>query len=394
MKLLHQIVLRLIVPTIIGSALVSLLAVVLFFTHVPQQIDAIQAVLAENELLRFEQNSQNAMALVNAVFSHFADRASAAAAITRDFLLLDGFDPSASGITESAYTSYFAAQLDGQDPPLPTNPALYSAYYKNSITTLAQFNAIQPDNSTILDNVYRAASIDLTRIKLVQIGFPDGGWRAYPLQYNLSNFNPRTQIVCNGTNAPPDLRNIEGLDSRCRPFYTVAIAANANKTIPSSGITNPVFTTPYITGVSKTLVISVSVCLFKNAQLYAVQALQMNLAYLATKLVGISIMNDGYIYVMDSTGIIIMYPSQKTSLNIYGEDFTPSVLEVEFNNNTDLFTTFLALANSAARSNEAGTYTYQKPDGSIWTFAVAIVYSTSYILIVTAPNSDIGGLSS
>ncbi|KAJ3095560.1 hypothetical protein HK100_005788, partial [Physocladia obscura] len=375
MKLLHQIVLRLIVPTVIGSVLVSLLAVVLFFTHVPQQTDAIQAVLADNELQRFEQNAQNAMALVNAVFSHFADRASAAGAITRDFLLLDGFDPSASGIAESAYTSYFAAQLDGQDPPLPTIPGLYSAYYKNSINTLAQFNAIQPDNSTILDDVFRAASIDLTRIKLVEIGFPDGGWRAYPLQYNLSNYNPRTQIVCNGTNAPPDLRNIEGLDPRCRPFYTVAIAAHANKTIPSSGITNPVFTTPYITGVSNTLVISVSVCLFKNAQLYAVQALQMNLAYLATKLVGISIMNDGYIYVIDilplSTGTIIMYPSQKTSLNIYEEAFTPSVLEVEFDNNTELFTTFLALANSAARSNETGTYTYQKSDGSIWTFAVA-----------------------
>ncbi|KAI8611471.1 hypothetical protein BC830DRAFT_653544 [Chytriomyces sp. MP71] len=267
MRLLQQIVARFILPTVIGSLLVAAIAVGLFFAKVPTQIDAIQSRLAANARIRFTSNAEASAALIDAVFSHFAQRASVSASLARDFLQLDGAEPSmGSAFTNTTYNSFFAAQLDGNDPSLPSDPSRYSAYYRNDILTLVDFQKTLPDPATVLDNVLRPATLNLKRIKNAQMGFADGGYRVFPLVYNLSNFNPRTQVVCNASYAPPQLAG------------TIA---------------------PYLGVINGDLQVSVSVALFKSSRLFGVFSLALSLDYIASQLASTTIMSNGYIYVMD-----------------------------------------------------------------------------------------------
>ncbi|KAI8616546.1 hypothetical protein BC830DRAFT_1117607 [Chytriomyces sp. MP71] len=393
MRFQTQILVRLIAPLIVGFLLIAATAIVLFFARVPAQISSIQSTLAANEMDHFAANAAGAARLCDATFSDFANQITSAATQARDTLGLDGatLDPA---LTEpNPYPSYYAGTLDGQDPPLPpfnmTN--LVSAYFNNNITTLAQFRAMQPDQTSVLDNVFRAAVVNQPKIRGIQIGFPDGGWRIYPLKYNLTAFDARSSNFCNGQNVPDSLKGAAGFIPQCRQFYITAVTANANKPAPAAGISDPVFTMPYPAGVSGQLLVGASVSLYKGGKLYGVLALQILVQALSNKLANTPILYNGYVYIVDPKANVVLYPQSKTSLNIYNADMITSISSVEFNNNTQLFSDFWAKAQSVVDKNT--TATYAKPDGTIWTFAAASVNKTGHILVVTAPNSDILSLA-
>ncbi|KAI9353727.1 hypothetical protein BDR26DRAFT_890184 [Obelidium mucronatum] len=206
MKFTQQILARLVAPIIIGFLLIGLCALTIFFVKVPGEINTIQAQLEANEYLNFGGNAAGAAELVDNTFANFANQITAIATQTRNVLGLDGSAEDPPVPTASIYPSYFAGQLNGADPPLPPNPLDYSAYFNINTTTLAQFNAMQPDITANLDSVFRAAVVNQPRIRGVQIGFPNGGWRVYPLVYNLVAFNPLDNTFCNGENVPAEFR--------------------------------------------------------------------------------------------------------------------------------------------------------------------------------------------
>ncbi|ORY49936.1 hypothetical protein BCR33DRAFT_556985 [Rhizoclosmatium globosum] len=261
-----------------------------------------------------------------------------------------------------------------------------------NITTLAQFKAMQPDITANLDNVFRAAVVNQPRIRGIQIAFPDGGWRIYPLVYNLSTFNPLNNTFCNGEDVAPEFRGSAGFKPICRQFYLTAINAYPpSKPGPPNGITPAVFTKPYPSAITGQLLVGASISLYKNKQFYGVISLQILVASLANKLANTPILNNGYIYIIEKGGNVVLYPQSRTSLNIYNADMTTSVSAVEFNSDAGLTTAFLNQVNALKDTNRTGTF--KKPDGSTWTFSAATVNSTSHILIVVAPNSDISALS-
>ncbi|KAJ3074151.1 Centrin-1 [Podochytrium sp. JEL0797] len=392
MKFRQQILLRLIVPVVLGFLLIGLLALVVFFVKVPPQISAIQDALQRNALLHLSSDAQGASQLVHNVFSGFAAQITASATMARNVLQLDGSQIDPRVDTSSVYPSWFAATLDNADPPLPPVPADVSAFYQNNITTLQQFQALQPDNTTVLDNVFRAATLNQPRIRGIQIGFPSQAWRIYPLVYNLTAFNAHNNTFCNGENVPANLKGASGFIPQCRQFYLAATTAYpVTQPAPPTGLTAPVFTRPYPAAVSGQLLVSSSVSLFKNGQFYGVIALQILVQNLANKLANTPILNNGYIFIMETDGSIVIFPQQRTSLNIYNADATTSISNVLFNNDTALFTTFLSRVSDVVNKNSTNTYTL--PDGSLWTFSAASVDATSHILIVTAPNSDINSLA-
>ncbi|KAJ3013743.1 UNVERIFIED_CONTAM: hypothetical protein HDU68_000567 [Siphonaria sp. JEL0065] len=392
MKFQTQIVIRLILPIIIGFILIGFSAILVFFLRVPPQINSLQAELQSNEIDHFSSNAKGAASLVNNIFIDFGDQIEASAVMARDLLRLDGatLDPFVN--STSTYPSYFAGQLDNSDPPLPQNPLDYSAYYRNNISTLAQFKAIQPDITSVLDNIFRASVVYEPRIRGIQMGFADGGWRIYPQVYNLASFNPRNNTFCNGQNVPAELRGSTGFNPRCRQFYIAATTAYPlSQPAPPTGMTKPVFTNPYPAAVSGQLLVSASVSLYKSGSFYGVIALQILIESLASKLANTPILNNGYIYIIDKDGTVIMYPKTKTNVNIYNADMTTPLAAVEFNNNTALFSSFLTQIKAITDKGVTGTYT--KDNGQVWTFAAATVAATSHILVVTAPNSDIDALA-
>ncbi|KAI9353794.1 hypothetical protein BDR26DRAFT_849248 [Obelidium mucronatum] len=392
MKFQTQIVVRLILPIIVGFILIGFSAILVFFLRVPPQINSLQAELQTNEIAHFSANAKGAATLVNNIFLDFADQIEASAVMARDLLGLDGSKQDPFVNSTSVYPSYFAAQLDNVDPPLPPVPGDVSAYYRNNITTLNQFKAIQPDPTSVLDNIFRASVLYQPRNRGIQIGFRDEGWRIYPQVYNLATFNARNNTFCNGQNVPAELRGSAGFNPRCRQFYIAATTAYPiSQPAPASGLTKPVFTNPYPAAVSGQLLVSASVSLYRGGSFYGVIALQILIESLASKLANTPIMKNGYIYIIDRDGTIIMYPKSKTNHNIYNADLTTPLASVEFNNNTALTSTFLNQIKSTVDKNLTGTYT--KDNGQVWTFAAATVSATNHILVVTAPNSDIDALA-
>ncbi|KAJ3404433.1 hypothetical protein CcCBS67573_g00768 [Chytriomyces confervae] len=397
MRFSTQIAVRLILPIVVGSLLITAGCILFFMLRVPRETNALQETLAANELRHFCSNAQGAATLVDAVFAQFARQISAAARTARNSLGTDGAqsDPLIAP-PANIYTSYFAGTLDNATPPLPQDPALYSALYQNNITTLAQFNARMPDPTSVLDNVFRPAVLNQPKVRGIQMGFADTAWRIYPLVYNQTSFDPRASGFCQGEAVSPDLKGSSGFKPLCRQFYLVAANSNLSSSTENNatpGLSKPVFTNPYPAAVSGQLLVSASVALFRSGRLYGVLALQILVETLANKLANTPILNNGYIYIIDNSASanIIMFPKSRTAVNIYNADRTTPLSEVEFRNDTTLTSAFLTQVRSLLDKQQSGTYL--KPDGSGWTFAAASVRSTSHILIVTAPNSDISALS-
>ncbi|KAJ3280740.1 hypothetical protein HDU79_011394 [Rhizoclosmatium sp. JEL0117] len=324
MKFSGQILVRLVVPIVLGFLLIGLCAMVLFFAKVPGEIDNIQARLEANEYSHFGNNAAGAAKLVDNIFSDFAVQITAAATQARNVLGLDGSSEDPKVPTASIYPSYFAGQLDGVDPPLPPNPLDVSAYFNVNITTLAQFKAMQPDITANLDNVFRSAVVNQPRIRGIQIAFPDGGWRIYPLVYNLSTFNPLNNTFCNGEDVAPEFRGSAGFKPICRQFYLTAINAYPpSKPGPPNGITPAVFTKPYPSAITGQLLVGASISLYKNKQFYGVISLQILVASLANKLANTPILNNGYIYIIEVflslslKKITILFQNRKAEMSSY-----------------------------------------------------------------------------
>ncbi|KAJ3013460.1 UNVERIFIED_CONTAM: hypothetical protein HDU68_000694 [Siphonaria sp. JEL0065] len=392
MKFQTQIILRLILPIVIGFILIGFSAILVFFLRVPPQIDTVQAQLQSSELAHFSSNAKGAATLVNNIFNDFGDQVAAAATMARNLLNLDGSAQDPLVNSTSVYPSYFAGQLDGADPILPPNPTDFSVYYNNNITTVAQFNAMQPDPISVLDNVFRAAVLYEPRIKSAQIGFLDGGWRIYPLRDDLASFNPRNNTFCNGQNVPATLRGATGFIPQCRQFYIAATNAYPpTQPAPVTGMTKPVITNPYPSAISGQLLIAAAVSLYRGGSFFGVFTLTILVESLSSKLANTPILNNGYIYIIEKDGTVIMYPQSRTTVNIYNADATVNLAAVEFNNNTALFSTFLGQVKAMTDKDQTGTYI--KDNGQLWTFAAATVAATSHILVVTAPNSDIDALA-
>ncbi|KAJ1549509.1 hypothetical protein HK405_015132 [Cladochytrium tenue] len=394
MKLLHHVVYKLIVPLVLGVLVIGAVAVVVIFTQSPGWINPVADVLAATSLAGFTLRASTAARVADRVISAHLANTQVASTYIRNVLGLGKSQASNEAInTTTPYTSYFAAQLGDPpvDPPLPGDPNLYSAYYSNSIKTSADLSSnLNNVNTTTFDNAFRPLAINSPSIQAVQAGFElDNGWRIYPLVYNISRYNPRTQFTCNATDAPADVQGVEGYIARCRNWYIDAVAADSgNTSVYAAGLGSPVLSVPYVSASSTgQVLITGSQAFYNGSARIGVVGLQIRISGLTAQVSGVSILTRGYVFMIDTSGNIITYPTSQTSINVYAQ--VTSISWVEFNNDTTLTNNFFAAVNSSAASGSSPRTFYKTSGGESWTLAAAAVPNSNYLVVAVAPESDL-----
>ncbi|KAJ1563421.1 hypothetical protein HK405_002105, partial [Cladochytrium tenue] len=307
MKFLRHIVYKLIVPLVLGVLVIGAVAVVVIFTQSPVWIDPVADVLVATSRSGFTLRASTAATVVDRVTSAHLANTRIAAAYVRNVLGLGTAQADGVAVnTSAAYTSYFAAQVGSPpaDPPLPGNSKLFSAYYSNSIQTTADLASnLDNVNTTTFDNVFRPLVVNSPNIQIAQAGFElDNGWRVYPLVYNITRFNPRTQFTCNdSTTAPADVVGVQGYIARCRNWYTGAVKADSgNSSVFSAGLGTAVLSTPYVSSSSTgQIVITGSQAFYNSTGRVGVVSLQININDLTKQVSGVSILSRGYVFLID-----------------------------------------------------------------------------------------------
>ncbi|KAJ3186136.1 hypothetical protein HK101_009715 [Irineochytrium annulatum] len=361
----------------------------------------------------FIATAQTHASTIDTIFSTYISDVQVAAAYFRDGFPLpqQQFNIPASA---KPYPAYFSGQLfvdathsTAVDPTLPPAPPIaayptYSAFFNPNILSQSDLTTYQATNEsrslTPLDNVYRALAIAQTRVQAVQVGLEDNTWQIYPLVYNITRFDPRSQNVCDSStpNVPTELLNQAGYYARCRPWYTVAkrVAAIDPATRAASlktGLGPVTFSAPYLSKASGKVLITASAALFNATALVGVIGVQAQMNDLNNRLSQVSVLQNGYIFIIDSDGYVVSYPQNLTSLNIYTQ--TLPISSILFANNTDLAATFLKLVLAAAADGLTRNF-YNAPGGPQYTLAASRISTAGYYVVAIAPSSDISALSS
>ncbi|KAJ3099775.1 Chromodomain-helicase-DNA-binding protein 1-like [Phlyctochytrium planicorne] len=381
----------------------------------PTWIRNIENAVRDQALQGFSSRSATQASSVNAAFSSYLISTSIAAQYVRNVLRLPGSTADTVIPTQKAYTSYFAARLDNNqvDPPQP--PAFvvpfFSAYYKSSITTSQEWSQrANSDNTSTFDNAFRAITLTNPNTQAIQAGFEDDGWRVYPLVYNIARYDPRAQTPCSSPDAPPALRAYEGYNPRCRPWYTAATdAANVNKAASiATGLGPAVMSPPYVSSVSGgRALITASQAFFNEAGQIGVIGLQVQIDTLNDNLTGVSILKNGYIFVVDVNGYIVLYPRKKASVDPF--KVLTKLSTLEFANDEAAANLFISKARKDSAEKNGAVSTFSRrglsfaagsvPPASLsedeWTFSASYIPSTNntYLLVVMVPSSDISALS-
>ncbi|KAI8837326.1 hypothetical protein BC829DRAFT_48102 [Chytridium lagenaria] len=281
------------------------LTIIVIFGQSPLWISRITDAIKAQAINGFVSTSATQANAVNAAFASYLISTVVATSYVRDVLQNPGSTPDTVIPVNRTYPSYFAAPLSGGDPPLPPAFAIprYSSYYKGSITELSQWSAIASNDTTsTFDNPFRAITLDNAGAQAIQAGFEDDGWRIYPLSYDVTRFNPRTQTSCQRPDSPPQFAAFNGYNPRCRPWYYTAVQAAARNQSESirRGLGPAVLSAPYVSQASSgRALITASQAFYNSTGVVGVIGLQVQIDNLNDQLTNTTILKNGYIFVVD-----------------------------------------------------------------------------------------------
>ncbi|KAI8808243.1 hypothetical protein BJ742DRAFT_809132 [Cladochytrium replicatum] len=415
-----HIILRLIIPIAVSMlALAIAIIVVVFVFAYSSWVPELTSLIVSLQLAAFSQRAASRASIASTVLDSVAIDTLGVAAYFRDLFagpfpnVTTSVDDSYPAFVQSPaiprpYASYFGAQLDSADPPSPSTleASLYSLYYRGDILTRAQFAAINGTTdglSAVVDNAMRAYSINKPTTQAIQIGFPSTGWRRYPYEYSASTADQRRNgAYCTDPSLPANLTTFKGYNPQCRSWYQRAVSrSTAIQPTSASGLGPATLTTPYIDSTTKRVVITASQAIRSATNaLIGVVGIQIYLDTVSTLVTSSSVLDRGYMYMIDSTdGTVALYPAGKSPAATYVYQRDTNIAELDFNNDTLSASAFLKTINAIASGPQPPTSrTFLKPNpGSSgsepWRVSAAKVNGTSYLIVLAVPESDIEALS-
>ncbi|KAJ3277480.1 hypothetical protein HK104_003261, partial [Borealophlyctis nickersoniae] len=382
---------RLLIPLAIGSIALAVISVATIYSSTPGWISRIEPIILAKQLAAFQTRVKTRTAVVNESLAGVRRDAETAGRFAAE---IAGWGDAGMTIARP-YQSYFGAQVNNVDPPIPpiAQQPLFSYYYNNAVTSPDQLATAGADNFTVLDNAFRAVYLNKPGYQAIQAGFADGGWRFYPYSYDMARFNPRTQVTCNVTYAPPPLQSTIGYDPRCRIWYVQALQAAQSRTSANPpGLGPAVISTPYKSGASTGRVLITASQAFLSPTTNAVQGvigLQVAIDTLRTQLTRSPILSNGYLFIVDSSGTLVVYPESKTKVDIYANP--TGIAQVEFDGDASSAAAFMKVVKDLAADAAKGNVRVDrvKKRGEDWVVAASAVAGTDFYVITTVPDSDI-----
>jgi Cache domain len=231
--------------------------------------------------------------------------------------------------------------------------------------------------SSALDDVYRSIYLSNTgSYAAVFMGFEaDGMLQIYP-GADMSSY-ATLQYACAATNA-----TITGYDARCRGWYHTASADLSGE--------STYFSAPYVTPSTGTL-ITVSRAVVIGDAVYGVVGLDIGMADLQRAIVSAKVLTNGYSYMVNSAGEVIVHPALEpgTLQSIEGVEFTDAAEASAFTQllRSEVFSSSTSRASGNGNTSECGLLTYVKR-GTEWQLAHCPVPGTSYTVMITVPTAD------
>jgi Cache domain len=232
--------------------------------------------------------------------------------------------------------------------------------------------------SSALDDVYRSIYLSNTgSYAAVFMGFEaDGMLQIYP-GADMSSYTT-LQYTCAATNA-----TVTGYDARCRGWYHTASADLSGELT--------YFSAPYVTPSTGTL-ITVSRAVVISDVLYGVVGLDIGMADLQRAIVSAKVLTNGYSYMVNSAGEVIVHPALEpgTLQTIEAVEFTDAAEASAFTQllRSEVFgSSGIASGSGSSNTSECGLLTYVKR-GTAWQLAHCPVPGTSYTVMITVPTAD------
>ncbi|KAI8805858.1 hypothetical protein BJ742DRAFT_397486 [Cladochytrium replicatum] len=385
MKLTQQIKLRLVLPIGIGMLVLGVATLIPVVVQAPSWIDDLSVLIRDIRIDAFiARTSFKAAYVTSFVASSVVD-------VQMMGAFMAGFARGDLGVVTRPYPSYFYVQVDNVNPPIPSDKSFYSTYFNRNITTAAQLAAAATGtslNSTTLDIMMRALYVDQSIITQVQLGFEDGGFRFFPYEFDGSaSPTYRTGRFCDDPALPADIRGAVGYLPACRAWYRSAIIASQNGP-DADGVGPTVLIPPYVGASSNRAKISAAQTVFQSSRPFGVASADIDMqTFLQSFSRNSKILDNGYLFMMDSQGNLIVYdPAAAKGLDIYAQ--ITNVASVEFANDTAAAASFIARARQLSNSSTASSSTFQRGNAE-WRLAAYPVPGSDYLVVGEASSADI-----
>lgn len=358
MKLASILTNRLVVFLTVGILIMGTVTFSIIFTSIPDWISQVEDSLVENEQDNLVVRTNNLAILVTDKFSQ----------TVVDVGIIKNYTTSIYSNefpVKSYYESYFG--VESVDPSVPpgttgTSNSRYTVWYNDASSD--PNNNPHLDNTSLTDNVFSPVLRSNSGYQFLYIGMDDGFYRIAPWS-RLNNY-PTLAYTCASTNLP-----VVGYDPRCRPWYHDA-KQNQNEMR---------FTEPYNDATTGLVLITVSQSIshpFTN-EFMGVIGVDISMSELEGTVLSSTILNDGYTYLFDNNGNMVIYPE-------LSKDRVYTVLETEFSSQVDRdrFTATLGRMTSS----ETGQESFYK-DGDEWYITYQPIAGTSYGIAMVVPYDDV-----
>jgi Mg-chelatase subunit ChlD len=244
------------------------------------------------------------------------------------------------------YPNYYVTDtINSLIPILINNENIeHSGWFKTGITDINTYQNFNVNQTTTLNNAWRSIYDSDNKYISLYIGIEDGIYRRFP--YKILNSFTTINYRCESTG-----NMVIGYDPRCRIWYTNAKTKQY-----------PILSPPYSDASTGNIIITVSKSIYIN-----------------NSILSSTIMSDGFSFVIDNSGHVIIYPELDTTQ-------IQQIQDVLLTNNNDktLFNNKLSLL----LNSRDGEIIYFK-NGVKWYLFFKKIDDTPYILGMTLSDDDI-----
>lgn len=350
MKLVTKITVCFTIPMVAILIVMGVTTLSVLFPHIRNWEEDVKDHIVAEEINNLRTRTTNLESLSSLNFGH----------ITNDVIIMKEYAGDIFNQTLPIikyYSRYFA--VSSVDPSLPpgglTNGinANYSVWYNKNNPTGNELAETYLRNSSIMDNAWRMLWKSNSKYAGLYVGFEDGLFVHLP--YQRLNHYPTLSYTCLTNNQPT-----VGYDPRCRNWYI--LAKNDQSKVH--------FTEPYNdAGTGKVLISASHAIKDINGNFIGAVSIDISMQDLENFILSEKILDNGYTYLMDTAGKLIVYPS-------LARDRVYTVFEKESMKQTDFDT--IKNTNGLGQIDINGKKTiYSKVSG------------TDYIVVMTVPNGDI-----
>uniref|UniRef100_A0A6C0EBL0 VWFA domain-containing protein n=1 Tax=viral metagenome TaxID=1070528 RepID=A0A6C0EBL0_9ZZZZ len=260
------------------------------------------------------------------------------------------------------YTTYYGvSSIDSRVPPKDNlNQYFASSTFKTGTTSLSQlYKQNHVNESSIFDNLFRQIYKSSDLYVSIYTGFDNGLYRIYP--YFKLNSYPTFSYTCYYNNQPT-----VGYDPRCRVWYVIAQGSDDVK-----------YTSPYVDALTNQVLITISSRIFVNGQTYGVIGFDFVMTELDKLISNSKILTNGYVFLIDSNGLIISYPALDRSSG------TRNIANVENGIDGAIWNNVI---NSKLTTVQSITVVNK---GSNWNMLYKYIPNVQYVLVMMYPQSDV-----